>query len=379
MAEKLSAEEAAGRLEPRDTLGIPLGPGQPGGLLEALGRRDDWEDLRVYGALLLVGTELFNHPNVHYLSGFFGPIERALRDAGANISFAPADFRRFAPLLEEQSPRVMATAAAPPDADGWCSLSLHAGGTATEMRRAADDPDRLLIVEVSERFPRTCGLLPRPPPRPPPRPDRRPGRERRGAVPDRGPAARRGRPGDRRARQRLRRRRRHAADRHRRGPVDDRRPPRRGRRRRLRRPLGDVHHRADAAARGRQGHQPQGPVRRRLGRHLRRRHRGALRVARRQPRGRLPAGRDRQLARGDRPQPGDGHDQRRDLDRHPGPGGRRHDQRRRSTRGSAATRTSSPGRRSRSRRRLAALPALDDRPSTESRSRGSSRGSTPAR
>ena len=64
----------------------------------------DWEDLRVYGALLLVGTELFNHPNVHYLSGFFGPIERALRDAGANISFAPADFRRFAPLLEEQAP-----------------------------------------------------------------------------------------------------------------------------------------------------------------------------------------------------------------------------------------------------------------------------------
>jgi acyl-CoA hydrolase len=160
MAEKLSVGEAAGRLEPRDTLGIPLGTGQPGGLMEELGRRDDWEDLRVYGALLLVGTELFNHPKVHYLSGFFGPIERGLRDAGANISFVPADFRRFAPLLEEQRPRVMATAAAPPDADGWCSLSLHAGGTATEMRRAADDPERLLIVEISPRFPRTSGLLP---------------------------------------------------------------------------------------------------------------------------------------------------------------------------------------------------------------------------
>jgi acyl-CoA hydrolase len=160
MAEKLSVTNAAERLERRDTLGIPLGPGQPGGLMEELGRRRDWEDLRVYGALLLVGTELFNHPKVHYLSGFFGPIERALRDAGANISFVPADFRRFAPLLEEQSPRVMATAAAPPDAEGWCSLSLHAGGTATELRRAADDPERLLIVEVSEHFPRTSGLLP---------------------------------------------------------------------------------------------------------------------------------------------------------------------------------------------------------------------------
>ena len=97
-------QEAAGRVNATDTLGIPLGPGQPPALMEALGKRDDWEDLRVYGALLLVGTELFNHPNVHYLSGFFGPIERALRDAGANIGFAPADFRRFAPLLAEQAP-----------------------------------------------------------------------------------------------------------------------------------------------------------------------------------------------------------------------------------------------------------------------------------
>jgi acyl-CoA hydrolase len=160
MAETLTAAEAAARFETADTLGIPLGPGQPPALMEALGKRTDWEDLRVYGALLLVGTELFNNPNVHYLSGFFGPFERALRDAGANISFVPADFRRFAPLLEEQSPRVFVTAATPPDDDGWCSLSLHAGGTAAEMRRAAEDPSRLLIVETSEAFPRTYGMPP---------------------------------------------------------------------------------------------------------------------------------------------------------------------------------------------------------------------------
>ena len=160
MAERLSVEEAVARFEARDTLGISIGPGQPPALMAALGKRTDWEDLRVYGALLLVGTELFNHPNVHYLSGFFGPIERALRDAGSNISFTPADFRRFAPLLEEQAPRVMVTATSPPDENGWCSLSLHAGGTATEMRRAAEDPKRLLIVEASPRFPRTFGLTP---------------------------------------------------------------------------------------------------------------------------------------------------------------------------------------------------------------------------
>src|SRR3954462_11290931 len=152
MPENLSAEQAASRLEQVDTLGIPLGTGQPAALLAALGEREDWEELRVYGALLFVGTELFNHPNVHYLSGFFGPIERGLRDAGANISFAPADFRRFAPLLAEQRPRLMAPAAATPDEKGWCSLSLHAGAHVQELRKAGGDPERLLIVETSPDF-----------------------------------------------------------------------------------------------------------------------------------------------------------------------------------------------------------------------------------
>ncbi|MGH2955890.1 MAG: acetyl-CoA hydrolase/transferase family protein [Solirubrobacterales bacterium] len=160
MAQTASVEQAAERLEPEDELGIPLAVGQPPALLEALGRRTDWENLRVYGALLMVGTELFNHPNVHYLSGYYGPFERALRDAGANISFAPADFRRFEPLLEEQAPRVMATVATPPDPDGWCNLSLHAGGTLAEIVRAGEDPNRLLIVETSSKLPRTRGLPP---------------------------------------------------------------------------------------------------------------------------------------------------------------------------------------------------------------------------
>ena len=160
MGRAISAAEAAARLRARDTLAIPLGPGQPPAFMAALGDRDDWEELRIGGALLLAWSEAYTHAGVHILSGFWGPVERALRDQGANISFAPADFRRFAPLLEQQRPRVMATVATPPDEDGWCSLSLHAGGTYAELYRAAADPDRLLVVEVSERFPRTRGLPP---------------------------------------------------------------------------------------------------------------------------------------------------------------------------------------------------------------------------
>jgi acyl-CoA hydrolase len=158
MPEELTAEQAAARLATDDTLGVPLGPGQPPAFLRALGERKDWTDLRVYGALLAVLTELFSRSGVHYLSGFFGPLERALLAAGADIEFTPADFRRFGPLLEARAPRVMTTVATPPDDDGWCSLSLHAGGTIGELHRAGADPDRLLVVEVSDAYPRTFGL-----------------------------------------------------------------------------------------------------------------------------------------------------------------------------------------------------------------------------
>jgi len=157
MTKHLSADEAAALLHPTDSLGLPLGPGQPPAFLEALGRRTDWEHLRIGGALLTVFTELFSHPNVHYLSGFFGPLDRLLRDAGANIGFAPADFRRFMPILEADPPRVMTTAGAPPDAHGRVSLSLHAGANVRQIRQAAADPERLLVVEVSPAFPRTYG------------------------------------------------------------------------------------------------------------------------------------------------------------------------------------------------------------------------------
>ena len=160
MAEHVTAERAAERVGRSDSIGMPLATGQPPTLLAALGERDDWEELHVYGALLSVGTSLFGHANVHYLSGFFGPIERMLRDGGANISFAPADFRRFAPLMAAERPRVMITAVAPPDADGNCSLSLHAGASVEELHRAGADDERLLIAEASSGYPRTTGLMP---------------------------------------------------------------------------------------------------------------------------------------------------------------------------------------------------------------------------
>ncbi|MCX6523471.1 MAG: 4-hydroxybutyrate CoA-transferase [Actinobacteria bacterium] len=155
-----SASEAAAFLTPTDDLAVGLGPAHPNAFLHALGERTDWVDLQVSGALLTDLYAVFMQPSVHFRSGFFGPAERMLRDAGADIQYVPADFRRFGPILESLKPRVLATAASAPDADGYCSFSLHAGATIDAFHQAGADPDRLLIVEHSPLYPRTFGIMP---------------------------------------------------------------------------------------------------------------------------------------------------------------------------------------------------------------------------
>ena len=158
--QRVTPAEAAERVRAVDTLAVGLGPCQPPLFLHALGKRDDFEKLLVFGALLTGLYELFTRSGVTLLSGFFGPVERGLREAGHDVRFVAADFRRFAHFARRLAPRVMATLAAPPDADGRLSLSLHAGATVEELHRCGRDPGRLLVVEVSPKLPRTLGLPP---------------------------------------------------------------------------------------------------------------------------------------------------------------------------------------------------------------------------
>ncbi len=160
MAKVMSAQEAAALVRPTDTVAFGLGPSVPGAMLHALGDRDDFENVQAFGGLLLDLFMVFTKPGVHYASGFFGPAERVLIELGADIEFVPADFRRFATLAEKFSPRVMTTTAAPPDANGYMSLSLHAGATVGELHRAAADPDRIVVVEINPHLPRTAGVPP---------------------------------------------------------------------------------------------------------------------------------------------------------------------------------------------------------------------------
>lgn len=160
VAKEMTADEAAALVRPRDSVGIPLGTGQPVTLIHALGGRTDWEQLEVLCAMLVDFYELPARRGVRTLSTFFGPAERIYRDTGADIHYIPADFRRYGPIFRARAPRVMTTMATPPDQDGWLSLSIHAGATVDELHRAGADPERILMVEASSAFPRTSGLEP---------------------------------------------------------------------------------------------------------------------------------------------------------------------------------------------------------------------------
>jgi acyl-CoA hydrolase len=159
MSTVLSADGAAALLRPVDSIGFGLGPANPDAFLAALGRRDDWEDLILGGALCLNFYDVFTRPGVSYRCGFFGPAERLLHSMGHRIELVPGGFRQMGPILARFAPRVMVAQGAPAR-DGRVNLSLHMGATRGELLRAGEDSDRLLILEVNPLLPRTCSLPP---------------------------------------------------------------------------------------------------------------------------------------------------------------------------------------------------------------------------
>jgi acyl-CoA hydrolase len=155
----LTLEEAVALIRPTDSIGFGLGPANPDAFLGALGQRDGWVDLVLGGALCLNVYDVFTKPGVRYRCGFFGPAERLLLSMGHQVELVPGGFRQMAPILARFAPRVMVAQGAPP-ADGVVNLSLHVGATRSELLRAGEDPDRLLIMEVNPKLPRTASLPP---------------------------------------------------------------------------------------------------------------------------------------------------------------------------------------------------------------------------
>lgn len=156
--QKLDLEGAARLVRPRDTLLCGFVAGQPVGFLDALGARGDLEDVVLYTGLLIRPFALLQNPGVRVVSGFFGPIERMARAAGARVSYLPADFNGLERLALRMKPRVVLAVTSPPDREGWLSFGLHAGASYRPFLEAARDPERLAIAEVNPQMPRIEGV-----------------------------------------------------------------------------------------------------------------------------------------------------------------------------------------------------------------------------
>ncbi len=152
------AGEAVGLLRRDDQMAIPIATGQPGALLAALGERSDWQGLTIFGGLLTEPHAALQQPGVRFISGFYGPIERMLVAAGANIDYLPSDFLGYERYARQAKPRVIAAAVAPMDERGFLSFGLHAGAIFESFIAAGRDPDRLAIAEVVADMPHVFGL-----------------------------------------------------------------------------------------------------------------------------------------------------------------------------------------------------------------------------
>jgi acyl-CoA hydrolase len=128
----------------------------PTALLEAMVRRTDIENIRLYH-LHLAGPIPFTGPQhagrFHSVSFFAGEsLRRPIEEARAD--FMPIFLSDIPGLF--QSGQIPLDAAilqlSPPDAHGWCSL-----GTSVDAARAAADTAKVIIAEINEQMPRTHG------------------------------------------------------------------------------------------------------------------------------------------------------------------------------------------------------------------------------
>ena len=124
-----SVREAVALIHPEDTLAAPIITGQPAAFLAGLAERNDYRKLSIFSGLLTEPYAVLRQPGVRMISGFYGPIERLLKSMGIPVDYLPADFIGWERYARLAKPRVMASAVAPMDREGFLSFGLHAGAS----------------------------------------------------------------------------------------------------------------------------------------------------------------------------------------------------------------------------------------------------------
>lgn len=151
-------EEFLRLIHPKDYLGTSIAAGQPRYLLNALADLKDIEHLKIFTGLLSFPYPVLTHPNVETISGYYGPIERMLNDAGFNVAYQPLPFRGFETFVAQDKPRVVMTTLSAMDEQGYLSFGVEAEAIYRPFCEAALDPTRLAVAEVNPRMPRIQGL-----------------------------------------------------------------------------------------------------------------------------------------------------------------------------------------------------------------------------
>ena len=138
--EEHSIKDAAALIRPSDTVAFGFAIGQPTGILEALGQREDVEDVTVYTGLLSRPYAWLDNPAFRVRSAFYGPIERASADLKCDLQFLAAGFRGLERLALRLRPRVVLARTTPPDANGWLNFGIHRRRYLSRLPRGCGSP-----------------------------------------------------------------------------------------------------------------------------------------------------------------------------------------------------------------------------------------------
>src|SRR5262249_17033778 len=154
-------EELIGQMKPGDALSFGTWMGQPHGVMRALtrhGRRLD--PLHVFCSPASDVGELLALPNVHCVSSFLGPAERAAQRDRGNVAYVPTQYTDYPKSLRTNRPAdFYLVRAAPMDERGFFNLSLSASWQFDALRwLPRNAPNAKIVVEVNRHLPRVRGL-----------------------------------------------------------------------------------------------------------------------------------------------------------------------------------------------------------------------------
>jgi acyl-CoA hydrolase len=154
-------EELVGQMKPGNALSFGTWMGQPHGVMRALirfGRHLD--PLYVFCSPASDVGELLALPNVHCVSSFLGPAERAAQRDHGNVTYIPTQYTDYNRFVRTNHPAdFYLVRAAPMDERGFFNLSLSASWQFDALRwLPRNDPGARIVVEVNRHLPRVRGL-----------------------------------------------------------------------------------------------------------------------------------------------------------------------------------------------------------------------------